>query len=377
MIKLFFSLWIATVVGCALILGYFAPVWNGLGLLFLFVDVLFGIFFFILFNLRSGKLLHVRFRGIKGTLFSLIVFVSSLGFGIAILCGIFVIHTRLFLHETVLPLRVNVPLFSAQKNTTKNAKATILNTPLKSGSTGEEVQLLQVLLAQDISLYSSPITGYYGTMTVNAVTKFQQKYNLNQTGEADAKTINKLAEIYGTHPRSYWVSLIPKTTQQNQTSPTQNTQDESEWGKSERVTGTQYGWTMRVGMDAVMATPKEIFDALNAYRITKGVHGLNWDGNLATFAQERANYLNSIGSTDDHAGFESYVNDEENRKHLGFLGLGENASYGFTLSGVHIIEWMYAGDAPHDANQLKPEWTDVGIGVSNTATSIIFGYNRF
>jgi uncharacterized protein YkwD len=58
---------------------------------------------------------------------------------------------------------------------------------------------------------------------------------------------------------------------------------------------------------------------------------------------------------------------------LGFSSLGENSSYGYLLEGVHLIEWVYAGDAPHDNNQLNSEWSHVGIGVNGTATDLIFG----
>jgi len=56
--------------------------------------------------------------------------------------------------------------------------------------------------------------------------------------------------------------------------------------------------------------------------------------------------------------------------------LGENISYGYRLEGVHLIEWMYAGDKPHDDNQLDSKWDHVGIGVKETATCIIFATAR-
>ena len=40
------------------------------------------------------------------------------------------------------------------------------------------------------------------------------------------------------------------------------------------------------------------------------------------------------------------------------------------------IEWMYAGDKPHDDNQVNNRWNYVGIGVKGLATALIFGTGK-
>lgn len=146
-----------------------------------------------------------------------------------------------------------------------------------------------------------------------------------------------------------------------------------EWGKAKQI--DQYTWTIQVKNDSRNATPREIFEALNAYRQKKGRGALAWDDKLAGFAQDRANFFTSQGKLDGHAGFREYMNQDGFSK-LGFNSLGENASFGYTLEGVHLIEWVYAGDKPHDDNQLSSEWSHVGVGVSGTATDLIFGGKR-
>lgn len=260
----------------------------------------------------------------------------------------------------------------------KKTENSLFTKTLEPGSTGEDILLLQTLLYQDSSIYTGPASGFYGTLTKNAVSKFQKKHGLPVTGEADLRTTEKLSELYGSMPREFWLDLI--TTDNNDTAINKDAEpikEEGPWGVAKRIEGTEYGWTMKLGMDEVMASPKEIFDALNIYRIAKGVHGLNWDESLATFAQSRADYLNSIQKTDDHQGFEEYLKNEDNVRRLGFALLGENASYGYKLNGTHVIEWMYAADAPHDNNQLDTRWSDVGIGVNGTATAVIFGGSRY
>ena len=90
-----------------------------------------------------------------------------------------------------------------------------------------------------------------------------------------------------------------------------------------------------------------------------------------------AKYLNGKKSVDKHEGFTNFVNNEDGFNKLGFTMLGENISYGYKLNGVHVIEWMYAGDKPHNDNQLDNRWNYVGIGVNGLATCLIFGTGKF
>jgi len=150
--------------------------------------------------------------------------------------------------------------------------------------------------------------------------------------------------------------------------------DLEEWGKAKQV--SEHSWTMKIGFDSRMATPNEIFEALNSYRQKHGRNSLNWDDRLANYATQRAKYFTQIGNLDGHAGFSEFVKSEENIKILGFWWLGENSSYGYRLEGVHLIEWVYAGDQPHDDNQLSPDWTHVGIGVDGYQTDIIFAAHQ-
>lgn len=147
------------------------------------------------------------------------------------------------------------------------------------------------------------------------------------------------------------------------------------WGVSKQI--GEHTWTIKVGEDAVMATPKEIWVALNEYRKVQGSQVLNWDEKLGNYAQERAKYLNGIKSVDEHKGFSDFLENQNGFDKLGFTSLGENISYGYRLNGVHTIEWMYAGDEPHDKNQLDNRWNYVGIGVEGLATCLIFGTGKF
>ena len=153
------------------------------------------------------------------------------------------------------------------------------------------------------------------------------------------------------------------------------TPDNQLWGVARQIDDVT--WTMKVGEDEKMATAKEIFDALNQYRQTHGSQILNWDIKLTDYAQNRAGYLNSKKTTDKHEGFNNYVQNEDGFNKLGFTRLGENISYGYKLNGVHTIEWMYAGDKPHNDNQLDNRWNYVGVGVEGLATCLIFGTGKF
>jgi uncharacterized protein YkwD len=144
---------------------------------------------------------------------------------------------------------------------------------------------------------------------------------------------------------------------------------EANWGEAVKVSDT--GYRMKVGFDDRMGTADETFQALNTYRYTKGKSNLTWDDRLATYARQRAAEICANGS-DGHAGFDRYVNEEEGYKTLGFYKLGENMSTYMRLTGVHLIEWMYAASPSHDANQLG-DWSHVGVGIADDCSVLIFG----
>jgi uncharacterized protein YkwD len=197
-------------------------------------------------------------------------------------------------------------------------------------------------------------------------------------------------------PKTYSQSALPKTTavntQVNQIdigiqkitptdtpmplspAPTTNNTDNTPWGVAKQIdTDT---WTMKIGQDNRMATPQEILDALNNYRQRYGRGQLAWDQKLIDYANSRASYFTSLNKLDSHAGFLDYVHNQDGFHKLGFASLGENSSIGYTLEGVHLIEWVYAGDKPHNDNQLNPQWQYVGIGVNGSATDLIFAANK-
>jgi len=67
---------------------------------------------------------------------------------------------------------------------------------LKRGIKDIEVEHLQEVLARDESLYPEKlITGYFGTLTEQALKKFQQRHNLPQTGITDVATQAKLSIV--------------------------------------------------------------------------------------------------------------------------------------------------------------------------------------
>lgn len=146
------------------------------------------------------------------------------------------------------------------------------------------------------------------------------------------------------------------------------------WGVAKQL--DEVTWTMKVADDKRMATPNEVVEALNAYRSRKGSQPLKWDNKLADLAQSRARYFASIKSTDKHEGFKKYMDDNGFEK-LGFSWVGENSSYGYKLEGVHLIEWIFAGDKPHDDNQSDGKWDHVGVGIDGVGVDIIFGTGQF
>ena len=75
-----------------------------------------------------------------------------------------------------------------------------LQQTLRPSSRGLEVELLQRLFSQDTAIYPEKIvTGYYGTLTKNAVARFQKEYDLEQTGVVDTVTRDEINRVFLSH----------------------------------------------------------------------------------------------------------------------------------------------------------------------------------
>lgn len=86
---------------------------------------------------------------------------------------------------------------------------------LRQGDSGDDVKVLQALLAADAEVYPEAIiTGFYGPLTTKAVQKFQQKNSLDQVGNVGPKTLLKLKEKLSLTPVAFetTVSADPTNT---------------------------------------------------------------------------------------------------------------------------------------------------------------------
>lgn len=67
---------------------------------------------------------------------------------------------------------------------------------LRTGSSGEEVRLLQKILASDPALYPEGlVTGFFGSLTEQAVKRLQAKFKLEQVGAVGPQTLARINEI--------------------------------------------------------------------------------------------------------------------------------------------------------------------------------------
>jgi len=164
-------------------------------LLFLFFITIFGIVCFSYFTTNIEKLFHQKYPRIKASIYSCFSFVFFLAFGLGL---------------------VIVPLFLVKNNQSQKiaksaeaSKNTLIASGLKTGSTGEEVKILQSALATNKSIYPSGlVSSYYGDLTKQAVINFQEEYNLSTTGEVDQQTADKFNEVYGDKTKDYYLNKI-------------------------------------------------------------------------------------------------------------------------------------------------------------------------
>lgn len=168
---------------------------------------------------------------------------------------------------------------------------------------------------------------------------------------------------------------IPTATPTSSPTPTPKTPSNPSQYTAQKVNDVTWR-VSNVSNDDKMASPQEIYNALNSYRTGHGLSSLSWDVALASYAQGRADLFSSNKSLDSHAGFNSFMNNDGFSK-VGFNGLGENSAYlSGPMNGDHIIQNIFGADSSHDGNQLDPSWTNVGIGVSGVAVNVNFGKNK-
>ncbi len=143
------------------------------------------------------------------------------------------------------------------------------------------------------------------------------------------------------------------------------------WGQTEKIGDHLY--RTYVGSDPAMGTPDEILTAINNYRHPHGAQEVHRDDGLCKLAQSRAQQQDKLGNLDEHKGLEDYMKDDNHWRELNITAIGENASYGYVLSGVHLIEWVFDSDVEHRSNQLNPQWNLACAGTSGVTVDIIFG----
>lgn len=85
----------------------------------------------------------------------------------------------------------------------EQAVASLVNT-IRQGSSGEQVAILQALLATDPGIYpEGVVSGFFGRLTAQAVKRFQKKHGLEQVGNVGPKTLRKLQELLKEHPLAF------------------------------------------------------------------------------------------------------------------------------------------------------------------------------
>jgi len=147
-----------------------------------FATVIIGIISFCGFVLSIESYVKKKYPRILAGFISIMAFLVSLGIGIGIV----------FVGLNFLSNVEKKPIEAEKSN------YTLLTSPLKIGSSGEDVRVLQAVLMRDSSLYpSGVVSGYFGELTKQAVINFQKENNLSLTGEIDSKTAEKFNEIYG------------------------------------------------------------------------------------------------------------------------------------------------------------------------------------
>ncbi len=169
-------------------------------LLLILLDILIGVISWLIFVGILSKKIHERFTGLKASSLSIISLLLTLVGGAGLI--IFMI--------------LQISSINQPQSTVKVASYKLIKPGMSLGSSGEEVKIIQSALQQDKDIYpSGTVSGYYGVLTREAVINFQRKFNLDQTGEINESTANKFNELYGLHPREYYLNFQSVAQQNN------------------------------------------------------------------------------------------------------------------------------------------------------------------
>ena len=96
--------------------------------------------------------------------------------------------------ESLIKIVENLQQQLAAARPASNPGAVMLRENLSEGMSGEDVSELQRVLARDREVYPEGlVTGYFGTLTKEAVARWQQKNSLSPTGVVNRETLQKLA----------------------------------------------------------------------------------------------------------------------------------------------------------------------------------------
>lgn len=121
---------------------------------------------------------------------------------------------------------------------------------------------------------------------------------------------------------------------------------------------------------------QELFEALNNYRAKNGQGSLSLDSKLTDFSNTRLQTFISIGNIDNHGPFNALLN-SDGFNLVGFWALAENSSVNSSpKSAQEIIENIFGQSPGHNANQLNPNYSHVGIAANETFTNFVFGGDK-
>ncbi|MBI2420973.1 MAG: CAP domain-containing protein [Candidatus Levybacteria bacterium] len=122
--------------------------------------------------------------------------------------------------------------------------------------------------------------------------------------------------------------------------------------------------------DDHMSTEDELFDAMNSYRRAQGVEKVSKNDTICRIAHVRAEEQNSNGELDGHAGFDKYVQEQNEFGVMGEVLFGGSQPQ----SGVHIVEFGWDRSLTGHREAIRdPQWNYGCGGVVGYFAVFVFG----
>jgi uncharacterized protein YkwD len=113
--------------------------------------------------------------------------------------------------------------------------------------------------------------------------------------------------------------------------------------------------------DRIEKAERQLFDAINAYRVSRNLPPLKGDGKLTAAARKHATLLAAKGQLSHQLPMEASLSGRAHQAGVRYRSIAENVAQGPDARNL-CDQWIRS--APHRANLLDSDMDSMGVGIA-------------